>query len=199
MRERLTRACGAGLCFCLLAGTAEAVVIGFVPADSIVPLGGAVEIGVMISDLGDGVPPSLGAFDLGVSFDPAILSPTGVTFGAFLGDPALLEAITGESFFPGLLEPFEISLLLEPDLEALQPGAFILATLSFDAVGAGTSPLVFSRSILGDGLGDPLSADSLAGSVRVIQAAPAPPTAWLLLAGLLAARIARGVKARRTP
>ncbi len=69
------------------------VVLDFVPASQTVPVGQSVTADVVIS--GVGRPPSVGAFDLDVSFDPTILSPTGVpVFGLFLGNPGPLEALT---------------------------------------------------------------------------------------------------------
>jgi hypothetical protein len=171
----------AGLFFGSLDGTAHAIVIQFVPGVQTVSLGDTVDVEVRILDLGGGAPPSLGAFDLDVTFDPSILTPTAVTFGAFLGDPSLLEAVTGFTFFPGLVDLFETSFLSGVELDALQPDPMLLATLSFDAVGLGTSALVFTDVILGDALGDPLIATWSSGSVTVTgSAVPVPGTAWLL-------------------
>jgi hypothetical protein len=176
----------AGLLFCSLAGTAQAIVIQFVPAAQTVSLGATVEVDVVISDLAGGAAPSLGAFDLDVTFDPGILAPTAVTFGPFLGDPSLMEAVTGFTFFLGLWDLFETSFLSGLELDALQPDPFLLATLSFEAVGLGTSSLLFSEVILGDAFGDPLTAASSTGSVTVTGGSvPAPGTAWLLAPGLL--------------
>lgn len=175
---------GAALCVLVSAGTAAAALIEFVPAVPAVFLGDGLEVDVRISGLGDFTSPSLGVFDLDVSFDPTILAPTAVTFGAFLGDPSLFEADTFAALLTGLLDFFELSFLLDDELDAVQPDSFVLATLSFDAVGLGTSSLVFSDVILGDAFGDPLSSVTSTGSVTV-TAIPVPATAWLLLPGLL--------------
>ena len=74
---------------------------------------------IVISGLAPGGPPSVGAFDLDVSFASAILSPTGVTFGSFLGIPGL-EALTDFKFLPGLVDLAEVSLLSPSALDALQ-------------------------------------------------------------------------------
>jgi hypothetical protein len=94
--------------------------------------------------LNAGGPPSLGAFDLDVSFDPSVLLPLDVAFGPFLGDPSLLEALTDFNFFPGLVDLAEVSLLLPEELDALQRASFPLATLVFDRIGVGEERLAFT-------------------------------------------------------
>jgi len=128
----------------------------------------------------------VGAFDLSVSFNPAVLSATGVTFGSLLGDPLLFEALTGSLIFSGSVDFFEVSLLTPAELDALQTVSFTLATLSFNAVGLGTTGLSFVPGVAGfavsDGFGDPLSITANDGSVDVV--APEPGTLLLLGAGL---------------
>jgi hypothetical protein len=68
---------------------------------------------------------------------------------------------------------------LPADLDAFQAGSFTLATLSFSALSAGTSPLGITLNALGDANGDPLTADLAGGSVNV-GSVPEPAT-WLLL------------------
>ena len=187
-----------GLCCLLLAGPALAVTIEFVPAAQSVSLGGAVAVDLLISELGGGVAPSLGTFDLDVSFDPTVLTATDVAFGPFLGDPLLVEALTGFSFALGVFDFFELSFLLPSELDALQPDSFVLATLFFDAVGPGTSSLVISDAILGDAFGDPLSANLSTGSVTVTQATIAAPGAiWLLAPALFLLLHKRSARRRR--
>jgi hypothetical protein len=186
MKRSLALVSAAAVFFSVLAGTAQALVIELVPADPTVSQGDTIEVDVVISGLDAGAPPSLGTFDLDLVFDPSILVPTAVTFGPFLGDPLVLEAITGFAVLPGLLDFFETSLLLPAELDALQPDSFPLATVSFTAAGPGSTSLIFSELILGDAFGDPLSATPSAGSVTVTPAPiPVPGTLFLLAPGLL--------------
>ena len=131
--------------------SAQAITIQFVPADQTVNLGDLASVDILLSGLGEGVAPSLGSFDLDVTFDPTILVPVSVTFGPFLGDPLdPLETLTAYLFAPGLVDLAEVSLLFDFELDALQPNGFPLATLFFDTVGVGTSLLTFSQVELGD-------------------------------------------------
>lgn len=162
---------------------ALAVTIGLVPGSQTVGVGLPASVDVVVSGFGVGLGPSLGAFDLDVSYDDSILAATGVTFGPFLGDPGLGEAILGfDVSVPGLVDFFEVSLLLPFELDVLQPGSFPLATISFDTVGVGASSLSFSEAVLGDAFGQPLDVTSAQpGSIRVVP----EPASWnLLLAGL---------------
>jgi len=132
-----------------------------------------VVVDVVVSGLGR--PPSVGAFDLEVVFDPVILSSTGVTFSSFLGDAVLLEALTDFRFLPGSVELAEVSLLLSAELDALQPANFTLATLSFSALTSGSTTLTFSEITLDDAFGNLLIGQ---------KAVPEPPTSLLTGAGL---------------
>ena len=140
----------------LRASPAPAISLDLVPSSVTVVAGYSLSVAVVISGLVAGGPPSVGAFDLTVSFNPAILSPTGVTFGLFLGNPGLLEALTGFNFLAGLVEFAEVSLLSPSDLDALQPASFTLATLSFTALASGTTILSFSEIIVDDAFGNKL-------------------------------------------
>lgn len=174
------------------------ITLGFSPATQTVNSGDPVDVQIVISGLGDGTAPSLGAFDLDVSFDPAILSFNRVAFGPYLGDPdpLLFETNTShDDSVTGLVNLFELSFLeadsqtcifcIPPYLDDLQPSSFTLATLTFDTIGIGTSQLGISRNVLGDAWGDPLNADELqSGEVNVVSAVPEPATLLLAVSGL---------------
>jgi hypothetical protein len=125
-------------------------------------------VDIFISGLGAGIPPSVGAFDLDVSFDPAILSPTGVAFGPFLGIP-FVDALVDATFPPGVIDLAEVSLLPSADLDLLQPAAFPFATLFFDTLALGTSPLTFSLVIVDDAFGGKLDITTGSGSGAAVE------------------------------
>jgi hypothetical protein len=163
--------------------SAQPFSLSFVPASQVIGVGQPVTVDIFISGLGAGSPPSVGTFDLDVSFDPATLSPTGVTFGPFLGNPSdPAETITDFNFLPGVVDLAELSFLAPTELDALQPASFSLATLSFDALAKGTSPLTFSQVIVDDAFGGKLTIDPVSGQVTV----PEPSSLLVFLFGLVA-------------
>jgi hypothetical protein len=173
--------------------TSQAISIGFDPVSQDVMVGDQADVELVISGLGDFAPPSLSTFDLDVIYDPSILSINDVVFGPYLGtpnDPVLdpfcldlsAEACAGfGTVGPGAENVFEVSLLLDFELDPLQPSSFTLATLTFDTLALGTSPLDITINALGDAWGDPLLATTESGSVNVIAE---PATLLLLGSGL---------------
>jgi hypothetical protein len=179
--------------FLLCSGSlAAARTLIIVPSDQTVSAGATVDVGVAISGLGSGTPPSLSVFDLDVTFDNSILSFQGFTFGdPMLGDQLDhfgLGSLTSVTSGAGTVNLFQLSFDLPADLDALQAGDFTLGTLAFLAVSSGVSNLGVSVNALGNASGDPLTMDVLGGRV-VVDAAPVPEPAALLL--LLAAGVVR--------
>jgi hypothetical protein len=171
---------------------AEAITLSFDPPTQNVGLG-PVDVNVVISDLGNNAPPSLGAFDLDISFNDAILDFTGLMFGdPILGNqldltpPPLGPFGTINGFVEdpnpavGLVDFFEISLDAPSVLDSLQPDSFVLATLSFNVVAGGLSPLNFTSIVLSDSLGNTLQASTSSGLIGV----PEPAPIFLFVAGL---------------
>jgi hypothetical protein len=170
----------------LFAGSAaQATLLEFVPSTHDVVIGNYAVVAIRISDLVDFSAPSLGVFDLNINFDPAILSFSSVFYGdRILGDQLDLfglGSITETTPRLGFVNLFELSLDLPDDLNDLQSGAFTLATLIFDTLSIGTSPLSFTVNSLGDAYGDYLEATTRTGSVDVV---PEPTTLLLLGSGI---------------
>jgi hypothetical protein len=166
--------------------TSNAITIGFDPVAQDVMLGDSAIVNLFISGLGSEMGPSLSTFDLDVSFDPLILGFNSVSFGdPVLGDQldlfGLGSIIASDASIPGFVNLFELSLDLPDDLNALQADNFILASLAFDTLALGTSPLGIAINGLGDAFGDPLDADIQSGSVSVV---PEPSTFLLVASGL---------------
>ncbi len=174
--------------------TGWAAMLFLSPVSQTVFEGDPVLVNVRISGLGDGMDPSVGSFDLDVTYDTSVLAATGVTFGPHLGDG--IESI--QSFdlsSPGLIDLAEISFLF--DLSG-QPANFTLATLLFDTVAPGTSPLTFTQSLVSDAFGFPLALSHVGDAeVTVMNPIPAPSAMVLFGTGLAGFVIWRWTGCRR--
>lgn len=181
------------LCLTLTAfsGPARAqATLEVVPSNTSPGPGESLTVDVVISGLGNLAPPSLGAFDLVLTFDPAVLAHTGTTVGTALGDEAAAEALVGIVPGAGDVNVFEVSLLSPAQLSGSQPDGFTLFTVSFDAVASGSTTLGLTPTAPpGDENGRPLSVEAVvAATVTVGRAVPIPglsPPALLLLTFLL--------------
>jgi hypothetical protein len=137
--------------------------------------------------------PSLGVFDVNVSYDPAILQLTGVVFGdPMMGDQLDLFALGNlqdASGSAGLMTLFELSFDSVDDLNHLQADRFTLATLDFKGLSSGVSGLILTVNSFGDAEGNPLSVTTLDASITVGSTGPAavpePASALLVVSGVL--------------
>lgn len=163
-------------------GTANAIDISVVSPVANVQIGDFVDVDLVVSDLGDGVAPSLGAYDVDLNFDAGVLSLVGVGFGAGL-DIFGLGSIQAATSGTGTVNLYEVSFDLADDLDTLQPGSFSLATLTFQVLAGGTSALDLNVNAFADSLGDELTVGLVNnGSVTAV---PEPSSALLMLLGLL--------------
>lgn len=173
-----------GICLMTLllfmATSSQAIKLDVEPTSLTVPVGSSADVALVISGLGDGVAPSLGTFDLDISFDPAILGLSTVTFGNQL-DILGLGSIQSVTPGVGTVNLVELSLDLPDDLNTYQADSFTLATLTFGTLAIGTSPLEFIEAILGDENGDPLILDGGIENGSITATAPIPEPATLLL------------------
>lgn len=148
----------AGIALLCVSLPAMALTLKVQPVSQNVFAGDTAVVDLVISELGDVASPSLGTFEIDVSFDASFLAldaadadgdsiidsvtldPTGqLDLWGLGGNPAGAELTS-----PGNLNLFDVSLDLPFDLEDSQAPAFTLATLTFDAIGPGTSRLTFS-------------------------------------------------------
>jgi len=175
------------------ANAGASVTLTLDPAHQMVDLGGTARVTIGISGLGLMDSPALSMFTIALAFDPTILSVNGVVFGDPVASMDYLapsgptgSQTTAGVTAPGTLALSELSLELPAALVNAQPDAFGLATVTFDAVGLGTSPLISGGVLLVDELGGPLWPDPLfiSGSVTV-QAVPVPGAAVLGLVGIV--------------
>jgi hypothetical protein len=166
---------------------AHSALIGIQPGTTSANTGDLISLDLVISGLGNFAPASLGAFDISIAFDNTALSFTGYSLGGYLGNVALSEAIdAGTGATGGTVNAAEVSLLSAAGLDALQPGAFTLATLNFTVInlsgGAATQLSVLPGAVLANAFGGPLEVTT-SGPAR-IQSVPVPGTLLLLIIGL---------------
>lgn len=189
------------LCGCLLALTAisaahAAPTIRTIPSAATFSIGDSFTVQVEVSGLGDFVPPSLGVFDLDVSYDPSIVSVGSASFGAGL-DVLGLGSIQGVSFGAGAVNLFELSLDSIDDLNNLQLDTFVLATINLAAIGNGGTSFELTLNAIGDAEGLSLDASIVNGRIEVAETPPSgsvpePGSLAMVAAGIgLAAQVTR--------
>ena len=170
----------------LMTGQAVAVSLSLNPSSQTVLNGSSAVVTLNISGLTAGGPPSLGAFDVDVSFNTSLLTFQSASFGPFLGNVGMGEAITNvDTSIPGIVDMDEVSLLLTSELDALQPASFPLASLLFSGSvnNTGVSPLGFTQAVLSDADGNVIPVSSISGAT--VNVVPEPAAFLLLGSGLV--------------
>ena len=195
MKRCITLAIMIALVCVLWAPSVQAVTLDFDPPALTVTLGDPAAVNVRISGLGDA---TVGAFDLTVGFDPTILSSAGVLFHASLGFPPG-EAVTDIIPSIGAVNFAEVSLLSSDELDSRQLDSFVLVTLLFNTLNAGTSPLIFTQITLGDGSGATLTAVGVPGAITVVAPVPEPTVLTLVATGLGGLALRSWRRRRPTP
>jgi hypothetical protein len=159
------------------------------PTPQVINVGDPASMDLVVSGLGNLSPPSLGAFDFDLSYNPAILDAVSLTFGTFLDLGTLGSLRSSDLSVAGVIELDEISFETSADLNNAQPGAFTLATLGFNGVGPGISSIAFTFASLSDEGGLSITAFSTTdGAIEVRRQIGVPDvgsTASLLLLGIV--------------
>ena len=161
-----------------------APIVSIVPGFQSGNVGDTFSVDVIISEL---LGASVGSFDLDITFNNAILLGQTLTVSDELGDPDLLEALDlSTGFAGGNVDIAVVSLLSAADLLSRQGGvSFTLATLTFQGLAGGISPLTIAQAIFADGDGNELAVGTANGSIEIkapVNTVAEPAT--LLLLGL---------------
>ena len=172
----------------VLCNAASAATILINPASSTTTLGVVVSVAVRVTDATD-----LYAYQFDLSFDPTILSTTGVSEGGFLPSG-------GSTFFlPGTIDNVSgMVTLTAGSLEGAVPGVTgsgTLAVVQLKGLKFGPSPVTLSNIVLLDSTGADIDTTIQNGSVTVV---PEPTSVMLLGGGLLAGLIARAYRLYRS-
>jgi hypothetical protein len=169
-------------------GAASAITLEVVPSSSTVNMGGSVTADIKVSGLGDGTAPSLGAYDIDLTFDASLFTFSSVSFGdPLLGnqlDPIFGFTFASDFFLVGhTLSLSDVSIEDPFILDAFQAPAFILASVVFD-VNQTTGVGVFSLLVndLSDSFGGLLDSTTIAATVQVV---PVPAAILLFGTGLI--------------
>lgn len=180
----------------LVAAPASAVTVGFVTPATDPIVNDLFSVEIVAAGLGNAV---IGAYDLDIGFDSSVITFVDAVPSGALGDPTgmMPTSIFSASAAGNVLDIFEVSLLTnQADLEALQPNdPVVLATLTFQAIASGTSPLSFDQLFVADFFGLPLDATGVDGSVSAI---PEPSAALVFGSALLIAAACRRAARPRT-
>lgn len=139
----------------LLANSAQAFELSISPPNQAAAVNSPVNADVLVSDLGNGTAPSVGAYDINVNFDPNVLSYQSFNFGTQLGGPANSVQSTSQPT-GGTINLALVSLLRADLLNQSQPGTFALGNLLFTAKAPGASSLSFGNITFADAEGNNL-------------------------------------------
>ena len=145
--------------------------IQIVPATQSSTVGQSIVANIVASGFKSGLAPSIGAYDLTVAFNPAILSFVSASFGTGL-DIVRLGSIQSVTHGIGTIEVFELSLDSIADLNTLQLDTFSLTAVTFQAIGSGASQLSLFANALSDASGNNLSATLEGAAVQVREQVP---------------------------
>ena len=164
---------------------AKALSLELSPSFQSVGLGTNAQVDVWLRDPGA----YLSAYDISLTYNPAILAYSATTFSSALGNPTDPSNYFYATPGNGSLEVVGFPLAFDTTLQT-GTADLLLFTLNFSTLSAGTSTLNFASDplYLGDEFGNPLVATLGTGSITVTQTitpVPEPGTVLLLGAGLL--------------
>ena len=131
------------LFFATTARFASAISINIIPSLQTVQAGDTLSAEVVVSGLAS-ANEIVSAYNLNIGYDESILDATSVTFGNYLDLSIPGLSLQGSDLsVSGIVNFAEVSLLPDLDLASQQLDNFVLATLNFDTIGVGDSPLSF--------------------------------------------------------
>lgn len=172
------------------AQSAYALTLEMNPATQSKDIGQTLSYDVWVKDVGSEI---VTAYDIDLAYDTSILSLSSVVFGNGLNLGNLLDSF---QFSSGTVKVNEFTYLPDANLLAAQANDFVLFTLGFTGLAAGTSNLTMSVNsmaghsepdpIFGDPLPVALTPDSVVGASAKIGNDTTPPPVGVPEPGSLA-------------
>ena len=147
--------------------------------------GSVVSVDVVVSGLGDGVPPSVGAFDITLSYSSDVVQALGVQFGTGLGAPVQTSTSQFADPTAGTWQIVSVSFLDEAALDALQGDTVVLATLEFQVLEAGLLVLGFDSQLVTNAAAPPTALPFTSVSGTSLAVPEASSGVLLVLAAVL--------------
>ena len=179
MKKQLGLSLLVGVLGCSWTTPSLAFNISFAPAAQTVKAGDSFTLDIVVSGLEVAAPEEIvSAYDLDVTYNAALFSATGVTFGASLGLSLQDSVLTA-----GLVDLAEVSLESDVFLAGLQGDSVTLATLSFLALGKGNGLFSFIFNEFNDLKGNNAGVLELTPGTAEVQVGAVPEPSTLLLFG----------------
>lgn len=161
----------------LLSSSASAVLLDIDPPGQTISEGGQASVDVYARSLGTD---RVGAFDIALSFDGALLGFNDVIFGTGLGDPVLDSITSVTTSTSDQVGVAQVSLLFS--LSGLQDGSDLrLFSLVFDGLSEGISPVNISSALISDESGLPLGVNFGQSATVLVEPRSVPEPGVLLL------------------
>lgn len=165
-----------------LTGPARAATISLLPSDVNPPVGGTFSLDIMVDGLGASGAPSVGGFQIDLSFDGGLLAGQSVSFGSALGTGS--QVFTSESIGAGSVTLNAVSLLAPATLDALQGASVLLGSVAFQRLDAAAGTIGFGSVLLSDSFGSAINVTAATGA-SMGTAVPEPTAALVFAVGTL--------------
>jgi hypothetical protein len=177
MRSKLARWTGvAAVLTSLGISDAFAISVALSPPTQTIGPNQTAQVDIVVADV---LPAGVGGYSITLTFDPAIID--------FSDASSLLPGATlGLATTPGTghVTLSDLSFEEPADLIAMESPSFTLASVRYQAIGSGTSPIAVSALDLADAAGNTLAAALPANAAITVSPVPEPASALFLLAGL---------------
>jgi hypothetical protein len=153
----------------LAAAAPAQIILSLEPSPRTINVGDSTAMDLLVTGLGDLSSPSLGAFDVEISYNPAVVAVTSLAFGNSLDLGILGSSRFSELRSAGLIRLDELSFESASDLNSAQADTFTLATFGFKGLTTGISGIDFTYVALSDEQGQAFTGVStFGGAVAVI-------------------------------